>query len=184
MKDAAMQVLDRGALTVHDEGEDFIMFEKEFPHAYGKKYGVSLSSGTAALHLAVIACGIGSGDEVLVPANTTVPVADVVPMVGAKPVFVEPEYDTLNIDATKIEAAITPKTRGIMAVHMQGHSCDMDPIMEIAEKHDLHIIENPTHAAEGKYKGKKVPVASLAVYGFHHRRRLVGNLAIDPLPGG
>lgn len=174
MIDAAVRVLRMGALTTSDEGHEFIMLEKEFANAYGKKYGICLASGTASLHLAALACGIGQGDEVIIAPNTTCPVGDITFMVGAKPVFVEPEYDTLNIDATKIEAAITPKTKAIIPVHMQGHPCDMDPILEIAEKHDLRIISNPTHAAEAKYKGQKVPVkgVDVAVYGFHHMKSL------------
>ena len=140
MIDAAVKVLERGAPTVNDEGEDFIILEKEFAAAYGKKHAISLASGTSALHLSLIACGVGSGDEVIMSSNTTLPVGDAVLMVGAKPVFVEPEYDTLNTDPTKIEAAITPKTKAITPVHMMGHPSDMDPIMEIAEKHGIHVI--------------------------------------------
>jgi len=173
MIDAAVNVLKRGAITTSDEGEDFIMFEKEFATSCGKKYGVCLASGTAALHLALIACGVEDGDEVIVPPNTTLPVGDAVLMVRAKPVFVEPEADTLNIDPTKIEATITEKTKAIIPVHMQGHPCDMDPIIEIAKDHNISIIENATHAGGGKYKGKKVPVTSeAAIYGFHHQKTL------------
>jgi len=171
---AAVRVLEMGAPTVTDEGHEFILLEKEFANAYGKNHAISLASGTAALHLSILACGIGPGDEIIMAPNTTLPCGDAALFVGAKPVFVEPEYDTLNLDPDprKLEAAITDKTKAILPVHMMGLSCDMDPIMEVAADHNLYVIENPTHAAEAKYKGKKVPVASLALYGFHHMKSL------------
>jgi dTDP-4-amino-4,6-dideoxygalactose transaminase len=172
MIDAAVKVLEKGALSVAEEGEEFIPFEKEFSHYCGRKNAVCLSSGTAALHLAVIACGIGNDDEVIVPSNTAIPVGDVVLMVGAKPVLVDPEYDTLNIDPSRIEEKITSKTKAIMVVHMHGHPADIDPIIEIAEKHSLRIIENPTHSGAARYKGKKLPRTGLAVYSCHHLKTI------------
>ena len=131
-------------------------FEKEFSRYCGAKFGVSTSNGTTALHLALAALGIGKGDEVIMPNLTFVATANAAVYTGAKPVFVDSEKNTWNIDADKIEEKITDKTKAITPVHLYGHPCDMDKIMKIAKKHNLFVIEDCAEAHGAEYKGKKV----------------------------
>ncbi|MBM3449486.1 MAG: DegT/DnrJ/EryC1/StrS family aminotransferase [Armatimonadetes bacterium] len=129
-------------------------FEDEFRAYLGCKFAANLQSGTAAMHLALIAIGIGPGDEVITVPNTFSSVADVIILCGAKPVFVDVEPDTYNMNVSLVEAAITPRTKAIMPVHMNGHAVDMDPLMEIARRRGLKVMEDVCHAAGAKYKGK------------------------------
>lgn len=137
------------------EGEEDKAFEEAFAGYCGVKYAVGTGNGLDALMLALKALGIGEGDEVIVPSNTYIATALAVTYVGAKPVFVEPVIDTFNIDPSLIEEKITPATKAIMPVHLYGQVCDMDPVMEIAEKHDLYVIEDCAQAHGATYKGRK-----------------------------
>ena len=137
------------------EGEEDKAFEQAFADYCGVKYAVGTGNGLDALMLALKALGIGEGDEVIVPSNTYIATALAVTYVGAKPVFVEPVIDTFNIDPSLIEEKITPATKAIMPVHLYGQVCDMDPVMEIAEKHDLYVIEDCAQAHGATYKGRK-----------------------------
>lgn len=130
--------------------------EEEFSSYIGVKHSIALNSGTDALHLALRALDIGAGDEVITVAFTFVATTEAIGIVGAKPVFVDINPNTFNIDAEKIEAAITPKTKAIIPVHLYGQPCDMDVIMEIAKKYDLYVIEDCCQAIGAKYKGKVV----------------------------
>ena len=138
------------------EGEEDEAFEKSFAEYCDRKYCVGTGNGLDALFLALKALGIKDGDEVIVPSNTYIATALAVTYVGATPVFVEPDIRTFNIDATLIESAITEKTRAIMPVHLYGQTCDMDPIMEIAQKYNLYVVEDCAQAHGALYKGKKV----------------------------
>lgn len=138
------------------EGVEDEAFEKAFAEYCGTKYCVGVGNGLDALMLALKALGIGSGDEVIVPSNTYIATALAVTYVGAKPVFVEPDIRTFNINPALIESAITPKTKAIMPVHLYGQPCDMDPIMAIAKKHGLKIVEDCAQAHGAIYKGKKI----------------------------
>jgi len=131
-------------------------FEQRFAEYIGCKYGISTTSGTTALHLALAALKIGRGDEVIVPAFTMIAPVFAVVYTGAKPVLVDADSETWNIDVNKIEEKITPNTKAIIPVHIYGHPCDMDPIMEIAEKYNLWVIEDAAEAHGAEYKGKKV----------------------------
>jgi len=131
-------------------------FEQRFVEYIGCKYGISTTSGTTALHLALAALKIGRGDEVIVPAFTMIAPVFAVVYTGAKPVLVDADPETWNIDVNKIKEKITPNTRAIIPVHIYGHPCDMDPIMEIAEKYNLWVIEDAAEAHGAEYKGKKV----------------------------
>jgi len=131
-------------------------FEQRFAEYIGCKYGISTTSGTTALHLALAALKIGRGDEVIVPAFTMIAPVFAVVYTGAKPVLVDADPETWNIDVNKIEEKITPNTKAIIPVHIYGHPCDMDPIMEIAEKYNLWVIEDTAEAHGAEYKGKKV----------------------------
>ena len=138
------------------EGKEDEAFEKEFAEYCNAGYCVGVGNGLDALMLALKALGIKEGDEVIVPSNTYIATALAVTYVGAKPVFVEPDISTFNINPSLIEEKITDKTKAIMPVHLYGQACDMDPIMEIARKHNLKVIEDCAQAHGALYKGKKV----------------------------
>lgn len=131
-------------------------FEKKFAEYLGVKHFVATSTGTSALHSALLAFGIGNGDEVLVPVNTFTATAEAVVMVGAKPVFVDNDPLTYNMDISKIEQLISHKTRAIIPVHLYGQPIDMEKIVEIASKHNLIVIEDCAQAHGAKFKGKMV----------------------------
>lgn len=131
-------------------------FEKAFAQYCTTEYCVGVGNGLDALMLALKALGVGAGDEVIVPSNTYIATALAVTYVGAKLVFVEPDIRTFNINPENIEAAITDKTKAIMPVHLYGQACDMDPIMEIAKKHNLFVVEDCAQAHGATYKGKKI----------------------------
>lgn len=130
--------------------------EEELAEYVGTKHSVALNSGTDALHLALRALDIGPGDEVITVAFTFVATTEAIGIVGAKPVFVDIDPDTFNIDAEKIENAITPKTKAIIPVHLYGQPCNMDVIMDIAHKHDLFVIEDCCQAIGAKFKNQMV----------------------------
>ena len=138
------------------EGQEDTAFEKAFAGYCGAQYCIGVGNGLDALMLALKALGIGVGDEVIVPSNTYIATALAVTYVGAKPVFVEPKLETFNIDPTKIESAITVRTKAVIPVHLYGQACDMDPIMTTAKKHGLRVIEDCAQAHGATYKGRKV----------------------------
>lgn len=135
-------------------GEYITKFEKSFADYCGMKYGVACTSGLAALHLACEALGIGEGDEIIIPTFTMIASANAAIYTGARPVLVDSEQGSYCIDVKKIEEKITPRTKAIMPVHVYGHPCDMDAIMEIARKHNLKVIEDAAEAHGARYKGK------------------------------
>lgn len=137
-------------------GEEVKAFEHEFATYCQAEHAIGISNGLDALHLILRGYGIGAGDEVIVPSNTYIATWLAVTYAGATPVPVEPVEATYNIDPTKIEAAITPRTRAIIAVHLYGQPADMDAIMTIAEKHGLKVIEDAAQAHGATYKGLKV----------------------------
>lgn len=138
------------------EGIEDKTFEENFSKYCDVAFCVGVGNGLDALMLALKAMGIGEGDEVIVPSNTYIATALAVTYVGATPVFVEPNIQTFNIDPTKIEKAITNKTKAIMPVHLYGQPCEMDPIVDVAKKYGLRIIEDCAQAHGATYKGKKV----------------------------
>lgn len=138
------------------EGVEDEAFEKAFAEYCGTRYCIGVGNGLDALMLALRALGIGEGDEVIIPSNTYIATALAVTYVRATPVFVEPAIRTFNINPDLIEAAITPKTKAIMPVHLYGQACDMDPIMTIAKKYKLKVIEDCAQAHGAIYKGQKV----------------------------
>jgi perosamine synthetase len=143
-------------------------FEQGFARYCGSKYGVSTTSGTTALHLALVSLGIGKGDEVIVPAFTMIAPAFAVVYTGAKPVLVDCEPDTWNMDVSQIERKITQNTKAILPVHIYGHPCDMDPILEIAQKLNLYVIEDAAEAHGAEYKGRKVGgIGTVACFSFY-----------------
>lgn len=141
---------------ISSRGKFIPEFEEEFAKYCGVKHGIAVSNGTAALHLALKALGIDKGSEVIVPDLTFIAPANAVRYCNAKPIFVDSHPDYWCIDPGKIPEAITPTTKAIIPVHLYGHPCDMDPIMEIAKKHNLYVIEDAAEAHGAQYRGRKV----------------------------
>ncbi len=136
-------------------GPDVKAFEEKAAEYCGSKFAVGVASGTDALLLSLRACGVGPGDEVITSTFTYFATAGAVTRLGATPVFVDIDPDTYNLDPGKIENRITPKAKAIIPVHLYGQCADMDPIMEIAKKHNLKVVEDAAQAIGAKYKGKK-----------------------------
>ena len=141
---------------ISSKGEYIKQFEEEFSKYCGAKYGITTTSGTTALHLALVCLGIGKDDEVIIPAFTMIATANAVVYTGAKPVLVDSEPYTWNIDVNKIEEKVTEKTKAIMVVHTYGHPVDMDPVLELAEDHGLYVVEDAAEAHGAEYKDKRV----------------------------
>jgi len=168
--EAIKRVLDSGRFI---GGEEVEKFEKEIAKFCGVKYAVSLNSGTDALFLSLKALGIGKRDEVITTPFTFIATAGVIANCGAKPVFVDIEQDTFNIDPAKIEKAITKKTKAILPVHLFGQTADMDEIMRIAKKYKLYVIEDAAQAIGAEYKGKKSgTIGDLGCFSFFPSKNL------------
>jgi dTDP-4-amino-4,6-dideoxygalactose transaminase len=150
--EAISRVVESAAFIL---GREVEAFEAAFAEYLGARFCVGVSSGTAAIQLAVTACRIGAGDEVIVPANTFFATAEAVSTAGATPVFVDADPISYTIDVNKIEAAITSRTRAIMPVHLYGQPADLDPIFEIAARHNLSVIEDAAQAHGSLYKGRR-----------------------------
>ena len=154
-------------------GNELIQFEKEFAEYCGTKYCVGCGNGLDALHLILKCYDIGEGDEVIIPSDTFIATALAVSYCGAKPVFVEPDINTYEIDPNLIEAAITDKTRAIIVVQLYGQSSDMDKINAIGKKYKLKVIEDAAQAHGTKYKGKKAgSLADAAGFSFYPGKNL------------
>lgn len=154
-------------------------FEKAFAEFCGVKHAIATNNGTTALHLALIALGLQPNDEVIVPTVTYIATANAVKYCGATPVFVDICSETMNIDPSIIEKKITPKTKGIIPVHLYGHSADMKPIMEVAQKHNLWVLEDAAEAHGAEYSGQKVgSIGHCAIFSFF------GNKIITTGEGG
>jgi dTDP-4-amino-4,6-dideoxygalactose transaminase len=151
-KQAVMEVLDSGIIA---QGPRVKAFEDAFAQMCGVNHAIATTSGTTALHLTMLAHGIKPGDEVITSAFTFIASANSILFVGARPVFVDIDPDTFNLDPDLIEAAITPRTKAILPVHLYGLACDMDPIMSIAKKHGLAVIEDACQSHGAIYKGRK-----------------------------
>jgi len=152
------------------QGPKVLEFEKALADYCGAKYAVAVCNGTAALHLAYLAAGLKSGDEVITSPNTFVATTNMLMALGVKPVFCDIRLDTYNIDESKIEKLITKKTKAIVPVHFAGQPCAMDEIYRIARKHRLLVIEDACHALGAEYKGKKIgdcQYSDMAVFSFH-----------------
>jgi perosamine synthetase len=145
---------------ISSTGKYVSAFEQTFAAYCGVKYGVAVCNGTVALHLALVAIGIGAGDEVILPDFTMAASAFAICYTGARPVFVDADPRTWNIDVQKIEAKIGPRTKAIMPVHIFGNPCDMDGIRAIAEKHGLLVVEDAAEAHGAEYRGRKAGALS------------------------
>jgi dTDP-4-amino-4,6-dideoxygalactose transaminase len=168
-KNAVMEVLDSGMIA---QGPRVKAFEEAFAVMCGTKHAIATTSGTSALHVAMLAHGIGEADEVITSAFTFIASANSILFVGAKPVFVDINLDTFNLDASKIEKAITKKTKAILPIHLYGLSCDMDPILKIAEKHGLVVIEDACQSHGAEYKGRKVGSFGTGTFSFYPTKNM------------
>jgi dTDP-4-amino-4,6-dideoxygalactose transaminase len=137
-------------------GPDTAQFEKDFARFCGAEHGIGFNSGTSALHVALILLGVGPGDEVITTPSTFVATSWAISYVGARPVYVDIDDKTFNLDPGLVERAITPRTKALLPVHLYGHPADMDPLLEICRRRNLPLIEDAAQAHGAKYKGKKV----------------------------
>ena len=170
LNEAALRVL---ASTQYVLGEEVKTFEQEFATFCGVKYAVGVNSGTSALHLALLVSGIEPGDEVITTPFTFIASASAIVYSHARPVFVDVTVDTLTIDPNLIEAAITPRTKAIMPVHLYGQIADMDQILEIAHKHGLIVIEDAAQAHGATYKGKRAgSLGKIGCFSFYPGKNL------------
>lgn len=164
---------------ISSQGKFVNRFEEEFAEYIGTKYAVATSNGTTALHLALETLGIKAGDEVIVPSLTFIATANCVSYTGAKPVFVDCELDTWNMDPKKIEDKVTNRTKAIIPVHLYGQPAKMDEIMSISKKHKLYVIEDAAEAHGAEYKGRRVgSIAHIGIFSFF------GNKIITTGEGG
>lgn len=167
---AIAMVLEKGDFIL---GNDVSQFEEEFAAYSGCKHGIGVGSGTEALHLALLACDIGPGDEIVTVANTYIATVLAISYAGAKPVLVDIDPDTYNIDVKKIESVITKKTKAIIPVHLYGQPADMDSIMAIAKEHKLKVIEDACQAHGATYKDKKVgSLGDIGCFSFYPGKNL------------
>ena len=168
---AAIQgVLDSCQFTL---GTEVAKFEEEFAAYSGAKRGIGVNTGTSALHLALLAADIGPGDEVITVPFTFVATVSAIYYTGATPVFVDIDPRTFTMDPAALEAAITPRTKAIMPVHLYGQSADMDPILAIARKHELLVIEDACQAHGAEYKGRRAgSMGDMACFSFYPGKNL------------
>ena len=168
--EAIAHVIDNTAFVL---GPGVEGFEKEFAEFCGSSYCIGTSSGTSALHLALLGYGIGPGDEVITVPNTFIATVEAIAMTGAKTVLVDVEQDTSLIDVSKVEAAITPNTKAIIPVHLFGQCCDMDPLMELAEAKKIVVIEDACQAHGALYKEKRAgSLGHAAAFSFYPSKNL------------
>ena len=150
---AVAKVLDRGVFILGDEVR---AFESEFAAFCGAKHGIGVGNGTTAIMLALLALGVGSGDEVIVPVNTFIATAEAVAILGAKPVFADVSAISFNLDVEGVANVITPKTKGVIAVHLYGQPVDLDPLLEFVRERGLFLIEDSAQAHGATYKGRSI----------------------------
>src|SRR5215469_8809046 len=168
--EAIARVLDSCEFVL---GSEVAGFEQDFASYCGTEHCVALNSGTSALHLALLAAGIGAGDEVITVPFTFVASVAAILYSGAKPVLVDVDLGTYTMDPAAIEAAITPRTRAIMPVHLYGHPADMEPILDVARRHGLIVIEDAAQAHGAKYKGRPAgTLGDIACFSFYPTKNL------------
>ncbi|MFZ3200744.1 MAG: DegT/DnrJ/EryC1/StrS family aminotransferase [Candidatus Acidiferrales bacterium] len=162
-----------GETSAYVLGEEVEAFEREFADFCGTRHCVALSSGTAALHVGLLALGVQPGHEVITSPNTFVAATEAITYCGAVPVFVDIDPATANLDARLLERAVTPRTRAIMPVHLYGRPADMDAIREIAARHDVRILEDAAQAHGARYRGRRVgSLANAGAFSFYPTKNL------------
>jgi dTDP-4-amino-4,6-dideoxygalactose transaminase len=167
---AIARVLENSAFIL---GREVAAFEEEFAAFSGARFGIGVNSGTSALHLALLAAGIGPGDEVITTPFTFVATVAAIRYTGARPVFVDIDPRHYTLDPAGIEAAITPRTKAILPVHLYGQPADMDPILAIARRHELLVIEDAAQAHAAEYKGRRCgSLGDIACFSFYPGKNL------------
>jgi dTDP-4-amino-4,6-dideoxygalactose transaminase len=169
-KSAVMDVLDSGILAM---GPRTAQFEETFANTFNVKHAIAVSSGTTALHIALLANGVGPGDEVITTPFTFAATVNAILYVGAKPVFVDIDEETFNMDLSLVEEQITPGTKAILPVHLYGYMCDMDRMQAIAEKYGLKIIEDACQAVAASYKNKFAGSFGTGTFSFYATKNLM-----------
>jgi len=170
IKKAVMEVLDSGWYILHERVQEF---EKKFAEFCGVKNAVCVASGTAAIFLSLKALDIKHGDEVIIPSFSFIATANPILEVGAKPVFVDIDPRTYTIDPEKIRKAVTKKTKAIMPVHLYGHPADMDPILDVAKKNDLYVVEDACQSHGAEYKGRRTGgIGHVACFSFYPSKNM------------
>jgi perosamine synthetase len=165
-----VDTLRSGWLTM---GPKTLRFEEEFAAYVGASFAVALNSCTSALHLALDVIGIGPGDEVITSAYTFTATAAVILHLGAQPVLADVQPDTLTLDPALVAARITPRTRAIVPVHMAGTPCDLDPLLELAARHRLRIVEDSAHVLPGQYKGRAIgSISDMTAFSFYATKNI------------
>ncbi len=168
--EAILKVLPTGRYTL---GPFDAAFESEFAAYCDSTHCLGIANGTEALHLTLAACGIGPGDEVISVPNTYIATIFAISYVGATPVFVDVDPLTLNLDPARLEAAITARTKAILPVHLYGHPVDMDPVLEIAKKYGLYVVEDAAHSHGALYKGRKTgSLGDVGCFSFYPSKNL------------
>lgn len=169
--DAAMQsVVDSVAFI---NGPQVRSFEEAFAAFCGARHAIGVQSGTSALHLALMACGVGPGDEVIVPSMTFIATAEMIGRTGAHPVFVDVDPRTYNLDVGSFERAITPRTKAVIVVHLYGQPAEMDAILAVARRHGIRVIEDAAQAHGAEYRGRRAGgLADVATFSFYPGKNL------------
>jgi dTDP-4-amino-4,6-dideoxygalactose transaminase len=174
MIDAVVNYMKESAKSrYYLKDEECTLFEKEFADFCGRKFAISTTSGTASLHISLLASGVERDDEVVLTPHVAYAVGNAVLCLGAKPVFVDIDDETLTIDSSNIQEKITPKTKAIIPVHTYGHPADIESIVEVAHKYDLFVIEDVTHAVGSKYKGRRLPLGgykNIGIFSFNRKQ--------------
>jgi dTDP-4-amino-4,6-dideoxygalactose transaminase len=164
------RVLDSTSFVL---GAEVSAFERAFAAAVGARGAVGVASGTAALRLALAACGVGPGDEVITTAHTFIATAEAISMCGATPVFADIDPKTMNLDPEKAAAAVTRRTKAILPVHLYGHPADLEPLLELARRHDLFLVEDAAQAHGAEYRGRRCgSIGHLACFSFYPGKNL------------
>ncbi len=167
---AVARVLESGRYIL---GDECAAFEREFAQYIGAQYAIGVGSGTEALHLALAACGVGPGDEVIAPAHTAVATVTAIEVTGALPVLVDIDPQSFNLDPNRFEAAITPRTRAVIPVHLYGQAADLDPILAIARRRSLRVVEDCAQAVGATYRDRRVGGwGDMAAFSFYPTKNL------------
>ena len=166
---AVLEVLASGHLA---EGERVRAFEEAFAAYCGVRYAVAVSSGTAALMVALAAHGIGPGDEVITTPFSFIATANAIQFVGARPVFVDVREEDFNLDPEQVEARITPRTRALLPVHLYGQPCDLEPLLELCRRHGLALIEDACQAHGARYRGRRVGSFGTGCFSFYPTKNM------------
>ncbi len=161
---AVTQVLKSGWITTGPKNQEL---EQLFCQTFGCKHAIAVSSATAGMHVTLMALNIGPGDEVITPSQTWVSTINIISLLGATPVFVEVDRDTLMVDAARIAKAITPRTKAIIPVHYAGAPADLDPIYALAAQHQIMVVEDAAHAIGTRYRERWIGAQGTAIFSFH-----------------